>query len=51
LIIGLLFYGRKKIASLFKNLGKKGDKPSNEIPPADASEKEEEIEEAVLMDE
>ena len=50
LLIGLLFLGRKKIVRLFKELGKKDDKPSSEIPPVEAAE-EEEIEEAVMMDE
>ena len=50
LLIGLLFYERKRIASLFKGLGKKEDKPSAEIPPAE-TEEEEVIEEAVMMEE
>ena len=50
LLIGLLFYGRKRIARMFKGLGKKSDKPSAETTPVE-TDKEEEIEEAILMDE
>jgi Sec-independent protein translocase protein TatA len=49
LIIGLLLFGRKRIARLFRGLGKKEKKPSAETSPADTGE-EEEIEEAVMME-
>jgi len=50
LLIGLLLFGRKKIARMFKDFGKKDDKPSAEMPPVETDE-EEKIEEAVMMDE
>ena len=52
LIIGLLFFGRKRIAQVLKGLGKKEDKPSAdaEVSPAE-DDQEEEIEEAVMMEE
>ena len=50
LLIGLLIFGRRKIARMFKDFGKKDDKPSAEMPPVETDE-EEKIEEAVMMDE
>ena len=49
LLIGLLFFERKKIIGLFKGLGKKENKPSAETP-SEEIEEEEVIEEAVMME-
>ena len=49
LLIGLLFFERKKIIGLFKGHGKKEEQPSAETP-SEETEEEEVIEEAVIMD-
>ena len=49
LLIGLLFFERKKIIGLFKGHGKKEDQPLAETP-SEETEEEEVIEEAVIID-
>ena len=49
LLIGLLFFERKKIIGLFKGHGKKEKQPSAETP-SEETEEEEVIEEAVMME-
>ena len=49
LLIGLLFFERKKIIGLFKGHGKKEKQPSAETP-SEETEEEEVIEDAVIMD-
>ena len=54
LLIGLLFFGRGRIIRAVKGLGKKGEQQPEAISDdaeAVTSDKEEDIEEAVLMDE